>query len=75
MEAPRRSGLHDETPVNTASRLATAAGAGQIVASERVAALAVDAGIRTRALGALRLKGVESPVPAFEITPEDDPPP
>jgi class 3 adenylate cyclase len=54
--------------VNMASRLASAAREGQIVMSAAVAQAATDAGFEHEAMGALRLKGLERPVPAFLLS-------
>jgi len=51
--------------VNMASRLASTAGDGQILVTAAVAQAAEDAGIGTVDQGALQLKGLDRPVPAF----------
>jgi class 3 adenylate cyclase len=51
--------------VNMASRLASAAGDGQILVSADVAQVAQDAGMETQALGSRQLKGLDRPVPTF----------
>lgn len=54
--------------VNLASRIADAAGPGEVLASEAVAEAAGDGGFAFERLRAVDLKGLPDPVPLFRVT-------
>ena len=54
--------------VNIASRIASHAGAGQVLASEETVAGTRDGGIRFEPVGAVPLKGVAEPVMLYEAS-------
>ena len=55
--------------VNLASRIADAAGPGEVLASEAVAESAGDGGFAFERLREANLKGLPDPVPLYRVTP------
>jgi class 3 adenylate cyclase len=55
--------------VNLASRIANAAGPGEVLASEAVAEAAGDGGFAFERLREADLKGLPEPVPLYRVTP------
>jgi adenylate cyclase len=54
--------------VNTAARIASEAGPGQVLVSERVVLASGDAAVRFDALGPVALKGLPEPIPLFRAS-------
>jgi adenylate cyclase len=52
--------------VNLASRIASHAGAGQVLASEETVDRSSDGGVRFEPVGSVNLKGVSEPVPLYQ---------
>jgi adenylate cyclase len=52
--------------VNLASRIASHAGAGQVLASVETRARSADAGVRFEPIGSVALKGISEPMPLYQ---------
>jgi branched-chain amino acid transport system substrate-binding protein len=75
-EAVPIAGGYRGTALNLASRLCSAAGPGQILATATVVSLAAKVdGIRFVPRRPMRVKGVDGPVRAIEVVPEQELPP
>lgn len=71
-EPIRRGGDYFGTPVHIAVRILQLADAGQIVASEVVRTLVGSrGGLTFRPLGTRELRGIQSPVPVYEVSREE----
>jgi adenylate cyclase len=64
-----RTGDYIGSAVNVASRVATAAMAGQILLTEPVATAAAKGGIKVEEVGVRVMRGVDDPIPLYRVRP------